>query len=232
MLKDGPVRPSSSAGSSERKKPTAPLSERLAKKRDGGKRSEETDTSMLPPSNAPSTTTPTLAEKLARKASEERAETEAIYRHELSKLGESLRTESETALASMQSATLDRSRRITDMMARIERRQRRTTLWIGSGVIATALCGLLVLWGASGWTNASLERARTQLDAIRGEIAEESRQLAIIQNQTGGLEVVSDGTGTLYAILPEGSETGYGCGNRNCVKLPPLVPMPRTRPTD
>lgn len=174
---------------------------------------------------------PTLAEKLARRASEERAETEAIYRNELSKLGESLRSESETALASMQSATLDRSRRITDTMARIERRQRRTTLWIGLGVIATALCGLMVLWGASGWTNASLERARTQLDAIRGEIAEQSRQLAIIQNQTGGLTVVSDGTGTLYAILPEGSQTGYGCGGRNCVKLPPPVPIPRTRPT-
>ena len=232
MLKDGPVRPTSSEGSSGSRngKQSTPLSERLARAKPTGTTPGK-DTNATP-NTKPATGEPSLAEKLARKASAERAETEAIYTSELRRLGESLRSECESALRSTESAMRQRSSALMHEMERIERRQRLVPLWIALGSVAIVLSGLLILWGASAWANWSLNRDRAALETIRGEIAIERQQLTLLRNETRGVRTVRYGDGSVYLILPEGTEPNFECDGRTCVKLPPPVPVPNVRPRD
>ena len=213
MLKDGPVRPTSSEGSN------GSLSERLAKAK---------PTSTKPNSE------PSLAEKLARKASAERAEVEELTRSELRRLGESLRSESESALRSTESAMRRRSTALMSEMERIERRQRLVPLWIASGSIAIVLSGLLVLWGASAWASFTLSRDRAALEAVRSEIASERQALNVLRQQTGGVRVQHRPNGT-FVVLPEGTNVSenWNCteaGTEPCFRVAP--PVPNVRPRD
>ena len=223
MLKDGPVRPTPSEGSSRQtnERPATPLSERLGRAR---------PTTTKP--SKPSSGEPSLAEKLARKAQADRAEVEALTRNELRRLGESLRSESENAVGSIETAMVRRLERLGTRMEQAERRQRLTPLWIGSGVIATVCAGLMVLWGAATWTSWSLSRDRAALETVRGEIASERQQLTLLRNETRGVRMVRYGDGSAYLILPEGSEPNFECDGRTCAKLPPPVPVPNVRPRD
>lgn len=201
MLKDGPVKPTSSAGSNERA------------------------------TNGRPSKGPSLADRLALKASKERATVETLTQSELRRLGESSRIACENELSSIESAIHARSQKITDRMDRIERRQRLGPLWTGLGTIVTVLCGLLVLWGASAWTNRSLAQARGELNATRAAIMSERNALNALQQQTGGVRIERHSNGT-FVVLPVGTDvrTNWNCtetGDEPCFRVAPPVPIGR-----
>ena len=155
---------------------------------------------------------PSLTARLQEKVQQDRAEIEAATLSEHKRLAESLSASSRAALDAMESSTRERMERLRSEMDEIARRQRLWPLWTALSCTAVAGALFALLWMATGWE-------RSELGSLLRETARAERTLRALEARTGGVVIQRAQAGT-FVIVPEGTEPGWTCGERPCLKLP------------
>ena len=112
----------------------------------------------------------------------------------------------------MRSDTDERLALMRNQMDEIARRQRLWPLWTALSCATIAGALFASLWVATGWK-------RSELRFVLGETMRAERTLTALEARTGGVIIQTGEAGT-FVIVPDGTEPGWTCGERPCLKLP------------
>lgn len=150
-----------------------------------------------------------LAERMKKKAEQERMQAEEIFNERLRSLSASLTASSQNALTTMSDAM---EREITDAAGKLSQHYRTLSIAYGKAWIRTAIMALAALIGLTvgGWTLAkagawNLGRYRTELTQLKRDCQERRETLATLKSETWDLELQTLKNGR-FRVFPFGKK--------------------------